>query len=202
MSSVITRFAPSPTGYLHIGGARTALFNYVFTKNLDGKFLLRIEDTDEKRSSKEAIEAILQGLSWLGIKHDGDYVLQSKNAARHKEVAFKLLEQGKAYFCYTSQEELEEMRKFHEKKGEVFRFKSPWRDKEMSQSSSTKPVIRIKSPLEGEMIINDLVQGQVKVPNKEIDDLVMLRSDETATNMQAVVVDEHDMGITHIIRGD
>lgn len=198
----ITRFAPSPTGYLHIGGARTALFNYLFSKHTGGKFLLRIEDTDEKRSTQEAIDAILQGLDWLGLKHDGDFILQSKNLPRHKEVAEKLLEIGQAYLCYTSAEELEEMRKNAEAKKEVFRFKSPWRDKINSQSSTVKPVIRIKAPLEGEMVIKDLVQGEIKVKNSELDDLVMLRSDGTPTYMMAVVVDDHDMEITHIIRGD
>jgi glutamyl-tRNA synthetase len=200
--TVITRFAPSPTGYLHIGGARTALFNYLFSKHNNGKFLLRIEDTDSARSTKEAIDAILQGLDWLGLKHDGNYVLQSKNLARHKEVAEKLLEKNQAYFCYTSAEELDEMRKNAEKKGEVFRFKSPWRDKTNSQNSNVKPVIRIKAPLEGEMVINDLVQGEIRVKNSELDDLVMLRADGTPTYMMAVVVDDHDMEITHIIRGD
>ncbi len=200
--SVVTRFAPSPTGMLHIGGARTALFNYLFAKNRGGKFLLRIEDTDEKRSSNEAIEAILQGLSWLGLKHDDNYVLQSKNLARHKEIAYQLLEKGQAYYCYTSAEELEDMRKKAEEKNQVFRFRSPWRDKQLSQHSSVTPSIRIKAPLVGEMVINDLVQGEIKVQNSELDDLVMLRSDGTPTYMMAVVVDDHDMAITHIIRGD
>lgn len=200
--SVITRFAPSPTGYLHIGGARTALFNYLFSKHNGGKFLLRIEDTDEKRSTSEAIDAILEGLDWLGLKHDGDFVLQSKNLERHKEVALQLLEKNQAYLCYTSQEELEEMRNAAEKKGEVFRFKSSWRDKAMSQNSVVKPVIRIKAPLIGETIIRDLVQGEIRVQNSELDDLVMLRSDGTPTYMMAVVVDDHDMKITHVIRGD
>ena len=200
--SVVTRFAPSPTGYLHIGGARTALFNYLFAKHNNGKFLLRIEDTDKERSTKEAIEAILQGLDWLGLKHDGDYVLQSQNLERHKEVALQLLEKNQAYLCYTSAEELEEMRNFAEKKGEVFRFKSPWRDQAMSQSSSVKPVVRIKAPLEGETVIRDLVQGEIRVKNSELDDLVMIRSDGTPTYMMAVVVDDHDMEITHVIRGD
>lgn len=200
--SVITRFAPSPTGYLHIGGARTALFNYLFSKHHNGKFLLRIEDTDTQRSTKEAIDAILQGLDWLGLKHDGDFVLQSKNLARHKEVAEKLLEKNQAYLCYTSTEELEEMRKNAEAKKEVFRFKSSWRDKVQSQASSVKPVIRIKAPLEGETIINDLVQGEIRVKNSELDDLVMLRGDGTPTYMLAVIVDDHDMQITHVIRGD
>lgn len=200
--SVVTRFAPSPTGYLHIGGAKMALFNYLFSKHNKGKFLLRIEDTDEKRSTQEAIDAILQGLDWLGLKHDGDFVLQSKNLARHKEAAQKLLEKNQAYLCYTSAEELDEMRTAAEKKGEVFRFKSPWRDKINSQSSNVKPVIRIKAPLEGETVIRDLVQGEIRVKNSELDDLVMLRSDGTPTYMLAVVVDDHDMEITHVIRGD
>jgi len=200
--SVITRFAPSPTGYLHIGGARTALFNYLFARHNGGKFLLRIEDTDKERSTDAAIDAILQGLDWLGLMPDENYVLQSKNLERHKEVALQLLEKNRAYLCYTSAEELDEMRKSAEKKGEVFRFKSPWRDKAMSQNSSVKPVVRIKAPLEGEMVINDLVQGKISVKNSELDDLVMLRGDGTPTYMMAVVVDDHDMKITHIIRGD
>jgi len=199
---VLTRFAPSPTGYLHIGGARTALFNYLFAKHNGGKFLLRIEDTDEKRSSKEAVDAILKGLDWLGLKHDDAFVLQSKNLERHKEIAQKLLEKNQAYLCYTSAEELEEMRKNAEAKKEVFRFKSPWRDKVQSQISAVKPVIRIKAPFEGEMLIKDLVQGEIRVKNSELDDLVMLRGDGTPTYMMAVVVDDHDMNITHIIRGD
>ena len=200
--SVVTRFAPSPTGFLHIGGARTALFNYLFSKNKNGKFLLRIEDTDKKRSTKEAIDAILEGLDWLGIKYDGTPIFQSKNEPRHKEVAEKLLENGNAYLCYTSAEELEEMRKIAESKNEVFRFKSEWRDKHQSQSSTVKPVIRIKVPAQGEVIIKDLIQGEIKVNNSELDDLVMLRSDGTPTYMFAVVVDDHDMEITNIIRGD
>jgi glutamyl-tRNA synthetase len=200
--SVVTRFAPSPTGYLHIGGARTALFNYLFAKNKNGKFLLRIEDTDEKRSTQEAIDAILQGLDWIGLKHDGDFILQSKNLNRHKEIAEKLLEKNQAYLCYTAAEELEEMRSAAEAKKEVFRFKSPWRDKVQSQASNVKPVIRIKAPMQGDTIIRDLVQGEIRVKNSELDDLVMLRGDGTPTYMLAVVVDDHDMGITHVIRGD
>jgi glutamyl-tRNA synthetase len=200
--SIVTRFAPSPTGYLHIGGARTALFNYLFAKNMGGKFLLRIEDTDEKRSTAEAIDAILQGLDWLELKHDGDFILQSKNLARHKEVAEKLLEKGRAYLCYTSAEELAELRQKAEAKKEVFRFKSEWRDKSPSLSSNIKPVIRIKAPLDGETVIRDLVQGEIRVKNSELDDLVMLRGDGTPTYMMAVVVDDHDMNVSHIIRGD
>lgn len=200
--SVIVRFAPSPTGYLHIGGARTALFNYLFAKHHNGKFLLRIEDTDKERSTQQAINAILEGLDWLELKHDGDYVLQSNNYQRHQEVANELLNRGQAYYCFTSSEELEEMRNNAEKSGTIFRFKSPWRDKTPSQTSSVKPVIRLKSPLEGSTIIKDLVQGAVEVKNTELDDLVILRSDGTPTYMLAVVVDDHDMNITHIIRGD
>ncbi len=199
---VVTRFAPSPTGYLHIGGARTALFNYLFSKHCGGKFLLRVEDTDEKRSTAAAVDAILQGLDWLGLEPDGDYILQSKNLERHKQIVQQLLANDRAYLCYTASEELEEMRQAAEKKGEIFRFKSPWRDKIQSQSSVIKPVVRIKAPLEGETIINDLVQGEVRVKNSELDDLVMLRSEGTPTYMLAVVVDDHDMGITHVIRGD
>lgn len=200
--SIITRFAPSPTGYLHIGGARTALFNYLFAKHLGGKFLLRIEDTDLNRSTNEAVDAILQGLKWLNLNHDDEIIFQSKNISRHKEVANKLLEDEKAYLCYVSKEELDEMRKKSEDKKEVFRFQSPWRDKINSQSSNVKPVIRLKTPLEGETIIQDLVQGEVRVKNLEIDDLILLRSDQTPTYMLAVVVDDFDMKISHIIRGD
>ncbi len=200
--SVVVRFAPSPTGYLHIGGARTALFNYLFARHHGGKFLLRIEDTDKERSTQPAIDAILQGLDWLGLKHDESYVLQSQNLERHKEIAYELLAKNQAYLCYTSAEELDEMRQKAEKKGEVFRFKSPWREKAMSQASSIKPVIRIKAPIEGESVIEDLVQGKIQVKNSELDDLVMLRGDGTPTYMMAVVVDDRDMGITHIIRGD
>ncbi len=200
--SVVVRFAPSPTGYLHIGGARTALFNYLFARHHGGKFLLRIEDTDKERSTQPAIDAILQGLDWLGLKHDESYVLQSQNLERHKEIAYELLAKNQAYLCYTSAEELDEMRQKAEKKGEVFRFKSPWREKAMSQASSIKPVIRIKAPIEGESVIEDLVQGKIQVKNSELDDLVKLRGDGTPTYMMAVVVDDRDMGITHIIRGD
>lgn len=200
--SVRVRFAPSPTGDLHIGGARTALFNYLFAKHTGGKFLLRIEDTDFERSTTKAIEAIFEGLNWLGINADEDVVYQSKNQKRHQEIAYKLLENDKAYLCYTSSEELEEMRNQAQAKGEIFRFQSPWRHKNMSQQSSVKPVIRLKSPRDGYTVIKDLVQGEISVANSEIDDLVMLRSDLTPTYMLAVVVDDHDMQISHIIRGD
>ncbi len=199
---ITTRFAPSPTGFLHIGGARTALFSYLFAKHNGGKFLLRIEDTDQKRSTDEATKAITDGLDWLGLQHDDAIVLQSKNIERHKKVALELLEKDQAYYCYTSTEELDEMRQSAEKNGEVFRFKSEWRDRHLSQTSTVKPVIRIKAPIEGETIIKDLVQGEIRVANTELDDLVMLRGDGTPTYMLAVVVDDHDMEITHIIRGD
>lgn len=164
--------------------------------------MLRIEDTDEKRSTQTSIDAILDGLKWLEIEYDGDYVLQSKNYIRHQQVANLLLETGKAYHCYTSAAELEEMRSAAEKQGAIFRFQSPWRNKTLSQTSTVKPVIRIKAPLEGETVIQDLVQGKVTVKNSELDDLVILRGDLTPTYMFAVVVDDHDMEVTHIIRGD
>jgi len=200
--SVIVRFAPSPTGYLHIGGARSALFNYLFAKKNAGKFLLRIEDTDKKRSTKEAIDAILDGLNWLGLNPDEKEIYQSQNINSHREVANKLLEEGKAYYCYTSQEELADLRQKAQEKNQVFRFKSPWRDKVNSQNSDVKPVIRIKAPLQGETIIEDLIQGKVVVKNEELDDFVILRNDETPTYMLAAVVDDHNMNISHIIRGD
>ncbi len=199
---IITRFAPSPTGLLHIGSARTALFNYLFAKHHKGDFLLRIEDTDKKRSTDAAKTAILEGLDWLGLKYQNKPFYQSDNEKRHKEVALELLKKGKAYYCYTSQEELAQMREKYESKKEVFRFKSPWRDKKPPENSSTKPVIRIKSPQDGFSVINDLVQGEIKVANNELDDLIIMRSDGTPTYNLAVIVDDYDMQITHVIRGD
>ena len=200
--NIITRFAPSPTGFLHIGGARTALFNYLFAKNNGGKFLVRIEDTDQKRLNDEAVQAIINGLEWLGLKNDDEIIFQSQNIKRHKEIVTKLLENDQAYYCYTPLEELQEMRLKAEKQGKVFRFKSEWRNKSLSQSSTIQPVIRIKAPTEGETTIKDLIQGEISVSNSELDDLVMLRSDGTPTYMLAVVVDDYDMKISHIIRGD
>jgi glutamyl-tRNA synthetase len=200
--TVITRFAPSPTGMLHIGGARTALFNFLFSKHHQGKFLLRIEDTDKARSTVEAAEAILTGLSWLNLQHDGEVVYQSQRQERHSEVAKELVKKGKAYYCYTSHEDIQIKREEYSKEGKVYQFKSEWRDKERYPSPDEKPVIRLKTNNDGETIINDLVQGQVKVRNDHIDDFVLLRSDGTPTYMLAVVVDDHDMSITHIIRGD
>ena len=200
--SVNVRFAPSPTGYLHIGGARTALFNYLYARRNGGKFLLRIEDTDQKRSTKEAIDAILEGLDWLGLKNDGETVFQAKNVDRHKEIADELVAKDLAYYCYTSSEELSQKREEYKKQGKVFRFQSPWRDKKKEGVEGENAVVRIKAPKEGVMEINDLVQGKVSVKNEEIDDFVILRADGTPTYMLAVVVDDYDMDITHIVRGD
>ncbi len=202
-----TRFAPSPTGNLHIGGARTALFNYLFAMHHQkygqgGEFLLRIEDTDKNRSTSQAIQAILDGLEWLGLDYKKPYILQSQNEKRHQEVVQKLLEKEQAYLCYTSKEELDDLRQKAQEKGQVFRFQSSWRDKINSQNSDVKPVVRLKAPKEGFSIIDDLVQGRVKINNNEIDDLVIQRADLTPTYMLAVVVDDHDIAITHIIRGD
>ena len=201
--TVITRFAPSPTGFLHIGGARTALFNWLFAKRHGGKFLLRIEDTDKERSTQPAIDAIQNGLKWLGLEWDGEVVFQSRRENRHAEVAHKLLEVGAAYKCYCSQEELAQMREEAQKQNKPFRYDGRWRDRGESEApSGVKPTIRLKTPLTGETIVDDKVQGRVVFPNTELDDLILLRSDGTPTYMLAVVVDDHDMGITHIIRGD
>ena len=201
--TVITRFAPSPTGFLHIGGARTALFNYLYAKKTGGTFLLRIEDTDKKRSNAEATTAILDSLQWLGLNHDGDAIYQSQQEPRHVEIAKQLLAEGNAYHCYCSKEELAEMRAKAESEKRVFRYDRKWRDKSASDApTDIKPVIRFKAPLAGETVINDHVQGEVRIPNSEMDDFVILRDDETPTYMLAVVVDDHDMGVNHIIRGN
>ena len=200
---VVTRFAPSPTGFLHIGGARTALFNWLYARRFGGKMLLRIEDTDRERSTDAAIAAILDGLSWLGLQWDGDVVYQFSRAARHAEVAHDLLARGLAYYCYASAQELEEMRELARAEKRPPRYDGRWRDRDPSQApAGVKPVIRLKAPQEGETIVEDRVQGRVVFPNKDLDDLVLLRSDGTPTYMLAVVVDDHDMGVTHIIRGD
>jgi glutamyl-tRNA synthetase len=200
---VVTRFAPSPTGFLHIGGARTALFNWLYARRFGGKMLLRIEDTDRERSTDAAIAAILDGLSWLGLQWDGDVVYQFSGAARHAEVAHDLLARGLAYYCYASAQELEEMRELARAEKRPPRYDGRWRDRDPSQApAGVKPVIRLKAPQEGETIVEDRVQGRVVFPNKDLDDLVLLRSDGTPTYMLAVVVDDHDMGVTHIIRGD
>lgn len=198
---VVTRFAPSPTGYLHIGGARTALFNWLYARHNNGKFLLRIEDTDRARSTKEAIDAILDGLSWLGLDWDGHEYYQSQFWARHAEIAYRLLERGAAYRCYMTQDELATQRELAKAERRPFRIRSPWRD--ISEEQSGKPfVIRLRAPHEGETVIDDQVQGRVTVQNAEIDDFILLRSDGTPTYMLAVVVDDHDMGVTNVIRGD
>jgi len=202
-SGVVTRFAPSPTGFLHIGGARTALFNWLFARHHGGRYLLRIEDTDRARSTKEAIDAIIDGLDWLGISGDGDPYFQSQFEERHAEVAHELVERGAAYRCYLTPEELQARRDKAQTERRPFRIDSEWRDCEPERAPEGAPfVVRIKAPREGETTIEDLVQGRVSVANAEIDDFVLLRSDGTPTYMLAVVVDDHDMGITHIIRGD
>ncbi|MFD1792618.1 glutamate--tRNA ligase [Ochrobactrum teleogrylli] len=200
---VVTRFAPSPTGYLHIGGARTALFNWLYAKHTGGKMLLRIEDTDRERSTDAATAAILDGLTWLGLDWEGDAISQFERAPRHREVAEELVALGKAYYCYTTPEELEEMREKARAEGRPPRYDGRWRDRDPSEApAGVKPVIRIKAPQEGETLVRDAVQGDIRFPNKDLDDFIILRSDGTPTYMHAVVVDDHDMGVTHIIRGD
>ena len=201
--TVITRFAPSPTGFLHIGGARTALFNWLYARHTGGKMLLRIEDTDRERSTDAAIDAIIDGLKWLGIDWDGDPVFQFARAGRHREVAEGLVAAGRAYHCYATPEELVEMRETARAEGRPPRYDGRWRDRLPAEApAGVKPVIRIKSPQDGETVVDDQVQGRVAFPNKDLDDFVILRSDGTPTYMLSVVVDDHDMGVTHIIRGD
>ncbi len=200
---IITRFAPSPTGFLHIGGARTALFNWLYAKRFGGKMLLRIEDTDRERSTDAAIDAIIDGLTWLGLDWDGDPIFQFARAARHAEVAHEMLAKGRAYRCYATSAELDEMRELARKEGRPLRYDGRWRDRDPATAPpDVKPVIRLRAPLEGQTSVDDQVQGLVTWQNKELDDLVLLRSDGTPTYMLAVVVDDHDMGVTHIIRGD
>lgn len=200
---VVTRFAPSPTGFLHIGGARTALFNWLYARHTGGKMLLRIEDTDRERSTDAAIAAIREGLSWLGLDWDGDPVHQFAGASRHREVAEQLLADGKAYRCYATPDELAGMRAAASAEGRSTRYDGRWRDRDPSEApADVAPSIRIKAPQSGETVIDDLVQGRVVYANSDLDDFVILRSDGTPTYMLAVVVDDHDMGITHIIRGD
>jgi glutamyl-tRNA synthetase len=200
---VVTRFAPSPTGYLHIGGARTALFNWLFARHHGGKYLLRIEDTDRARSTEPAIAAIFDGLEWLGLQGDEPAVMQFARSERHAEVAAQLLESGHAYRCYLTQDELAARRAKAQEERRPFRIDSEWRDADPASAPEGQPfVVRIKAPKDGETVIDDLVQGTVTVRNEEIDDFVILRSDGTPTYMLAVVVDDHDMGVTHVIRGD
>ena len=199
---VVTRFAPSPTGYLHIGGARTALFNWAFARHTGGKMLLRIEDTDRERSTDAAIDAIIAGMTWLGLTWDGDAVSQHARAARHREVAEQLLASGHAYHCYCSPQELDAMRAKAEAEKRPIRYDGTWRDRDTKDApADVKPVIRFKSPQERETVINDNAQGRVVFANKDLDDLIILRSDGNPTYNLSVVVDDHDMGVTHIIRG-
>jgi len=202
-SSVVTRFAPSPTGYLHIGGARTALFNWLYARRFGGRMLLRIEDTDRERSTQGAIDAILDGMRWLGLDWDGDVIYQYARAARHREAAESLLASGHAYRCYATPEELTAMREAARAEGRPLRYDGRWRDRDPSEApAGVKPVIRLRAPLDGETVIEDGVQGRVVWQNKDLDDLVLLRSDGNPTYMLAVVVDDHDMGVTQVIRGD
>jgi glutamyl-tRNA synthetase len=201
--SVTVRFAPSPTGFLHIGGARTALFNYLYARHFGGTFRLRIEDTDRARSTAEAVAAILEGLAWLGLDHDGEVVMQSERAPRHAEVARQLLAAGRAYHCYCSPEELAAMREKQKAEGRSIRYEGTWRDRDPGEApANVPPVIRLKAPQSGETVIRDHVQGEVTVANSQLDDLIILRADGTPTYNFSVVVDDHDMAITHVIRGD
>ena len=202
-STIVTRFAPSPTGFLHIGGARTALFNWLYARKHGGKMLLRIEDTDRERSTDAAIAAILDGLKWLELNWDGDVIYQFSRAARHREAAEQLLAEGKAYRCYATSEELAAMREKARAEGRTRLYDGMWRDRDPSTApSGMKPTIRLKAPQTGETVIEDQVQGRVVWQNENLDDLVLLRGDGTPTYMLAVVVDDHDMGVTHVIRGD
>ena len=201
--SVVVRFAPSPTGYLHIGGARTALFNWLFARHHGGRFLLRIEDTDRQRSTQAAIDAIFDGLSWLGLEADEPPVFQFERAPRHAEVAHRLLAEGRAYRCWATPEELDAMRAEQRAKGLPMRYDGRWRDRDPAEApAGVPPVIRLKAPQSGVTRIADMVQGEIDVDNAQLDDMILLRADGTPTYMLAVVVDDHDMGVTHVIRGD
>jgi glutamyl-tRNA synthetase len=198
----VLRFAPSPTGMLHIGGARTALFNWLYARHTGGTFLLRIEDTDRERSTPEAVAAILNGMTWMGLNWDGDVIYQFARAARHREVAEKLLAEGKAYRCYATAEELTQMREEQKAAGKPMRYDGRWRDRKPGPEQEGKPfVVRLKAKAEGETIVRDVVLGDVRFENSQLDDMVLLRSDGTPTYMLAVVVDDMDMGVTHVIRG-
>ena len=200
---VVTRFAPSPTGFLHIGGARTALFNWLFARHHQGTFLLRIEDTDRKRSTDEAVDAILGGMRWLDLAWDGEPISQFARSGRHAEIARQLLDEGKAYRCYCTPEELAEMREAARAAGSARLYDGRWRDRDPKEApDGVDPVIRLKVPEGGETIIQDIIQGDVRVGHDQLDDMILLRADGTPTYMLAVVVDDHDMGITHVIRGD
>jgi len=199
---VVTRFAPSPTGYLHIGGARTALFNWLYARARGGKFLLRIEDTDRARSTPQATQAILNGMAWLGLDHDGEVISQFDRADRHAEVAHEMLANGHAYKCFSTQEEIAAFREQARSEGRSTLFQSPWREAEAQSHPQAPYVVRLKAPRTGETVIEDQVQGRVVIRNDQLDDMICLRSDGTPTYMLAVVVDDHDMGVTHVIRGD
>lgn len=201
-ADIVTRFAPSPTGFLHIGGARTALFNWLYARGRGGKFLLRIEDTDRARHTPEATEAILEGMAWLGLDHDGDIVSQHEMAPRHVEVANALLEKGAAFKCFATQEEIESFRETARAEGRSTLYRSPWRDADTATHPDAPFVIRIKAPDGGQTVIRDTVQGDVTIDNAQLDDMILLRSDGSPVYMLAVVVDDHDMGVTHVIRGD
>lgn len=202
-NKIVTRFAPSPTGFLHIGGARTALFNWLLARHYGGKFVLRIEDTDRERSTQEAVDAIFNGLKWLGITWDEEPVFQFSRINHHVELAKRLVEQGKAYYCYCTPEQLEAMRKEALDKGLSPKYNGLWRDRDPKDApAGVKPVIRLKTPQTGETVLEDIVQGTVKVANDQLDDMILVRSDGTPTFMLSVCVDDHDMGVTHVIRGD
>lgn len=201
-AEIVTRFAPSPTGYLHIGGARTALFNWLYARGRGGKFLLRIEDTDRARSNPEATAAILQGMAWLGLDHNGDVISQFERADRHAEVAYEMLTAGKAFKCFATQDEIEAFRETARAEGKSTLYRSPWRDADTSTHPDLPYVVRVRAPEGGTMVISDEVQGDVKIGHDQLDDMILLRSDGTPVYMLAVVVDDHDMGVTHVIRGD
>ena len=199
---IVTRFAPSPTGFLHIGGARTALFNWLYARHTGGTFLLRIEDTDRERSTPEAVAAILNGMAWMGLNWDGDVIYQFARAGRHREVVEILLEQGNAYRCYATAEELNEMREAQRKAGKQVRYDGRWRNRDPKEAPPGVPfVVRLKARDEGETLVHDLILGDVRFANDQLDDMVLLRSDGTPTYMLAVVVDDFDMGVTHVVRG-
>jgi glutamyl-tRNA synthetase len=201
--TVVTRFAPSPTGFLHVGGARTALFNWLYARHTNGKFLLRIENTDRARSTDEAVQAIFDGLDWLGLAHDGEVVFQAKGAERHGELARQMLDTGQAYRCWCTPDELTEMREQARAEGRRMFYDRRWRDRDPAEApAGIAPVVRFRAPTEGETIVEDLVQGAVRVANAQLDDMILLRSDGTPTYMLSVVADDHDMGVTHAIRGD
>ncbi len=201
-TSVVTRFAPSPTGFLHIGGARTALFNWLFARRNGGRFVLRIEDTDRERSTPEATEAIFEGMRWLGLEWDGDAISQFSRVDRHAEVAHELLARGAAYKCFATKEEIDAFREKAKAEGRPPLFLSPWRDADPSTHPDAPYVVRLRAPRDGETVVEDAVQGRVAWKNETLDDLILLRSDGTPVYMLAVVVDDHDMGVTHVIRGD